>query len=400
TFGMLYWLLPRLFQTQLWSTKAASMHFWLSTIGILLYIVPIYVAGLTQGLMWRAMDETGQLVYPDFVETISAVAPMWWLRVFGGALYVGGTLLMAVNYVMTWKGRPATYKTPTYQAPKLKPIADYRDPEGDSELKAAPVLDLARKVDVWSKMGWHRRWERLPLRFTVLTTLAVVTASLFEMVPTFLIRSNVPTIASVQPYTPLELAGRDIFVAEGCYNCHSQMIRPMVAETKRYGEYSKPGESVYDHPFQWGSRRIGPDLAREGGKQSSLWHYLHLENPQAVNEQSVMPAYEHLLDTPIDFNKVTDRVWAAHMLGAPYDDELTDAPELARRQAEVVAADIVSQGGPIRRGDVMTLDSQAVALIAYLQRIGIDLFEPAPAVEPIPDVEESVAQAEVTSTTR
>ena len=385
TFGMLYWLTPRLFQTKLWSTKAASLHFWIATIGILLYIVPIYVAGLTQGLMWRSMDETGQLVYPDFVETISYVAPMWWLRVLGGALFVGGVILMAVNYVMTWMTRPSKYDVPVYQAPKLEKIADYKEPRPESHLKSAPVLDLARGVDSWSQMTWHRRWERLPVRFTVLTTLAVVIASLFEIIPTFLIRSNVPTISTVKPYTPLELAGRDIYVAEGCYNCHSQMIRPMVAETKRYGEYSKAGEFIYDHPFQWGSRRIGPDLAREGGKQSSLWHWRHFENPQAINEDSVMPPFEHLLETAIDFDKVTDRVWAAQKLGAEYDFDLDESPELARIQAEQIAADIVSQGGPVRVGEVMALESQAVALIAYLQRIGVDIF--APPVEAATDTE-------------
>jgi len=385
TFGMLYWLTPRLFQTKLWSTKAASLHFWIATIGILLYIVPIYVAGLAQGLMWRSMDETGQLVYPDFVETISSILPMWWLRVLGGALFVGGVILMVVNYVMTWLTRPSKYDVPVYQAPKLEKIADYKEPRPESQLNSAPVLDLARGVDSWSQMTWHRRWERLPVRFTVLTTLAVVIASLFEIIPTFLIRSNVPTISSVKPYTPLELAGRDIYVAEGCYNCHSQMIRPMVAETKRYGEYSKAGEFIYDHPFQWGSRRIGPDLAREGGKQSSLWHWRHFENPQALNEASVMPPFEHLLETKIDFGKVTDRVWAAQKLGADYDFDLEEAPELARIQAEQIAADIVSQGGPVRVGDVMALESQAVALIAYLQRIGVDIF--APPAEAAADTE-------------
>jgi cytochrome c oxidase cbb3-type subunit I/II len=197
-----------------------------------------------------------------------------------------------------------------------------------------------------------------------------------------LIRSNVPTIATVKPYTPLELAGRDIYVSEGCYNCHSQMIRPMVAETKRYGEYSKAGEFIYDRPFQWGSRRIGPDLAREGGKQSSLWHWRHLERPQDFEEKSPMPSFAHLLDTPIDFDKVTDRVRAARMLGAPYDEQTVEnAPAVARQQAEQIAADIVSQGGSIRRGDLMTLDSQAVALIAYLQRLGTDIFAP-PEPEP------------------
>jgi cytochrome c oxidase cbb3-type subunit I/II len=228
----------------------------------------------------------------------------------------------------------------------------------------------------------------LPVRFTVLTTLAVIVASLFEIIPTFLIRSNIPTIASVRPYTPLELAGRDIYVSEGCYNCHSQMIRPMVAETKRYGEYSKPGEFVYDRPFQWGSRRIGPDLAREGGnKQTSLWHWQHLDDPSLLVEGSVMPAYTHLLSTSLDFDKIADRVHAAHKLGAPYDRELTESAEMARQQAERIAADIVSQGGTVRRGDVMTFDSQAVALIAYLQRLGTDLTAPvtppaAPAEAP------------------
>ena len=390
TFGMLYWLAPRLFQTKLWSIKLASLHFWIGTLGILLYIVPIYIAGLTQGLMWRAMDETGQLVYPDFVETIAAVFPMWWLRVLGGLLFVGGIVLMAINYFMTWLSRPAVYEVPEYQAAPLSKEEPPREKPTPSKLEDAPVLGFARWIEGWQQMVWHRQWERLPMKFTLLTTAAVIIASLFEIIPTFLIRGNVPTIASVQPYTPLELAGRDIYVSEGCYNCHSQMIRAMVSETKRYGEYSKPGEFIYDHPFQWGSRRIGPDLARQGGKNSSLWHWLHLENPQSVNDDSVMPSYVHLLDTKIDFKKITDRVLAAHMLGAHYDEELTNAPEMAQKQAERIAADIVSQGGPAKRGDVMTLESQAVALIAYLQRVGVDLFATPPQEgEPTKDTEKT-----------
>ncbi|MFG0263007.1 MAG: cytochrome-c oxidase, cbb3-type subunit I, partial [Novipirellula sp. JB048] len=373
-FGMLYWLLPRLFQTKLWSLKAASAHFWISTIGILLYIVPIYAAGLMQGLMWRAMDETGNLVYPDFIETIQSILPLWWLRVLGGALYVAGLILMGVNWFMTWTSRPKTYDVPVYHTPRLSPEAPEEPVDTSSDLDDVAVLEAAKKLDVFAKMGWHRRWERLPVRFTVLTTLAVVIASLFEIIPTFLIRSNVPTIATVKPYTPLELAGRDIYVAEGCYNCHSQMIRPFVAETKRYGEYSKAGEFIYDRPFQWGSRRIGPDLAREGGRQSSLWHWLHFEDPEQVSPGSVMPSYVHLLDTKLNFDQIADRVWAAQMLGAPYDFDLSEAADLARQQAEVLAADVVSQGGPVKRGEVMTFDSQAIALIAYLQRIGTDIF--------------------------
>ncbi|MEM9826432.1 MAG: cytochrome-c oxidase, cbb3-type subunit I [Planctomycetota bacterium] len=379
SFGMLYWLAPRLFQTRLWSQKLASAHFWIGTIGILLYIVPIYIAGLTQGLMWREMDETGQLKYPDFVEVMPYVLPMWWIRVLAGTLFVGGVVLMVINYFMTWLSRPAEYQEPVFQAPALEKKTLPREQPKPTSLDNAPVLGFGKWFAGWQQMAWHRQWERLPVKFTVLVTVAVVVASLFEIIPTFLIRGNVPTIASVQPYTPLELAGRDIYVAEGCYNCHSQMVRPMVAETKRYGEYSKPGEFVYDHPFQWGSRRIGPDLARQGGKYSSYWHWTHLDNPQAVNEASVMPSFKHLLETEIDFKKVTDRVIAAHRLGAPYDEELENAPEMARLQAEAIAADIVSQGAPVSRNGVMVLDSQGVALIAYLQRLGVDYFKPAPA---------------------
>jgi len=403
TFGMIYWLLPRLYQTSLWSKKLAEWHFWLGTIAILLYIVPIYVAGLTQGLMWRAMDETGRLMYPDFIEAVRASIPLWWLRILGGAMFVTGIIMMVLNQVMTWANRPDVYEVPVYSARRLAPmpstVTAIDTPSPVSELKNAPVLDFAKNLDSWSNMSWHRRWERLPLRFTVLVVVAVVVASLFEIIPTFLIRSNIPTISTVKPYTPLELAGRDIYVSEGCYNCHSQMIRPIVAETKRYGEYSKPGEFVYDHPFQWGSRRIGPDLAREGGKQSSLWHWLHFENPQQIVDGSVMPSFIHLLETPLDFKKITDRVWAANKLGAPYDRELSEAPEMAKKQAEEIAAQIVSQGGPVMRTienneTLMTMDTQAVALIAYLQRVGVDLFKPADSPAAATATEPSPAPAE------
>ncbi len=377
TFGMLYWLLPRLFQTKMWSDKLVSLHFWTGTLGILLYIIPIYAAGLMQGLMWRAMDETGHLAYPDFIETIQSVVPLWWLRVGGGLLYVSGVVMLCINALMTWMNRPAVYDVPVYSAPKAgQGIQRPADPAPKSNLAGAPVLDMAKKVDTFGQMSWHRRWERLPVRFTILTTLAVVIATLFELVPTFLIRTNVPTIATVKPYTPLELAGRHIFVSEGCYNCHSQMIRPIVAETKRYGEYSKPGEFIYDRPFQWGSRRIGPDLAREGGKQSSFWHWTHFENPSLVSPGSVMPSYEHLLTADLKFGAIEPHVRAAAFLGAPYtDEELANVEKLARRQAEEVAADIVQQGGPAAMHE-----KQAIALIAYLQRVGTDLFateEPA-----------------------
>ena len=379
TFGMLYWLLPRIFQTKLWSTKLATWHFWVGTLGILLYIIPIYVAGLTQGLMWRAFTTEGNLAYPDFVETVNAIVPMWWTRVGGGALYIVGIGLMAVNYFMTWRSRPDVYEVPVIQAAPLSKDFENDPPVPESRLKGKPVLGVAHKLDVWEQARWHRVWERLPIRFTVWVTIAVVLASALELVPTFLIRSNVPTIASVKPYTPLELAGRDIYVAEGCYNCHSQQIRPLFAETERYGDYSKAGEGIYDRPFQWGSRRIGPDLAREGGRQNHLWHFEHLREPSAMVNGSVMPAYPHLVNSKLNLKTLSARVQAAAYLGAPYERELTDSVEMAQEQARQIAWELAQQGGPTTvkssSGTPIALEeTRVIALIAYLQRLGTDLY--------------------------
>jgi cytochrome c oxidase cbb3-type subunit I/II len=391
TFGMLYWLLPRIFQTKLWSNSLMSLHFWIGTLGILLYIIPIYAAGLMQGLMWRGIDESGQLMYPDFIETTQKIIPLWWLRVLGGGLYVAGVVMLAINALMTWMTRPTKYEDPVHTAPRLSKQYVEHSVKPISELQGAPVLELGKKLDVWGKMAWHRQWERLPVKFTILTTAAVVIATLFEVIPTFLIRSNVPTIASVKPYTPLELAGRQIYIYEGCYNCHSQQIRPLVAETKRYGEYSKPGEFIYDRPFQWGSRRIGPDLAREGGRQSSFWHWTHFENPDVVSEGSVMPSYEHLLEEDLNFKAIGPLVWTAKQLGAPYsDEELQNFEELARRQSEVINAEIVQQGGPAG-----VYDKKAIALIAYLQRLGTDISKPA---DPVPSSAEEPVEGDPAET--
>ncbi len=353
-FGMVYWLLPRLFQTPLWSRRLAETHFWVGTVGILLYIVPIYAAGLTQGLMWRAFEDSGRLAYPDFVETVIRLKPMYWARAAGGSLYVAGMVLALVNYAMTWRARPARYAEPVQQAPALA--------VGGPALAPAPAGGFRN-------VAWHRRWEGLPLTFTVWVAVAVVVASLFEILPLFLIKSNVPTIASVQPYTPLELHGRDVYIAEGCNNCHSQMIRPIRSETVRYGEYSKAGEFVYDHPFLWGSRRIGPDLHRIGGRYPDLWHVRHMADPRSTTPQSIMPAYPWLARTPIDFAAIQRGVAAQVTLGVPYSPaEVAGAGAAAREQAGRIAASIEQQGGPAGLEG-----QQIVALIAYLQRLGTDI---------------------------
>lgn len=382
TFGMIYWLAPRLFQTKLYSLKLASAHFWTATIGILVYILPLYVAGIVQGLMWGGMTSTGQLAYPDFVETTQAIIPMYYLRAIGGSLYIVGTLLGCYNFYKTWQSRPAEYEVPVYEAPALRDVAIERELRPKSDLQG--VTEYAKTLDVWTSFWWHRVWERMPVKFTFFTILAVAVASLAELIPTFVIRSNVPTIASVTPYTPLELAGRDIYVSEGCYNCHSQMIRPTVAETRRYGDFSKPGESVYDHPFQWGSRRIGPDLAREGGKQSHVWHVLHFRNPATFNQGSIMPAYPWLMEKEIDFESVPLRIAAMQTLGVPYPqytgNDRDNARYDAEAQAKQIAAEFVSQNEnqPYQNMSGKTYDlsdKQVIALIAYLQRLGTDLFK-------------------------
>ncbi|MEP6763596.1 MAG: cytochrome-c oxidase, cbb3-type subunit I [Gemmatimonadaceae bacterium] len=358
TFGMVYWLLPRLFQTEIYSKRAMELHFWIASVGIVLYVTAIYSAGLTQGLMWRAFDETGRLAYPDFVETVAKLLPMYWMRAVGGSLYLVGMFIFGWNILMTWKRRPAVYDVPVFEAAAL------------SRGYSAPK-DVQLPAGVWARFthaAWHRRWERMPMLFSALTLLAVVVASLFEILPTFLIKSNVPTIASVKPYTPLELAGRDIYIAEGCFNCHSQMIRPFRYETERFGEYSKPGESVYDHPFLWGSRRIGPDLAREGGKYPDLWHVRHFENPRAVTAKSIMPAYAQFLTKRLDFGGIQRRVDAMAMLGVPYGDAINKAEAMARTQAQSIANAVVQQGGP--KG---LEDKQMIAIVAYMQRLGQDI---------------------------
>ncbi|MFO0569860.1 MAG: cytochrome-c oxidase, cbb3-type subunit I [Polyangiaceae bacterium] len=356
TFGLAYWLAPKLFQTELWNKKLANLHFWLGTLGILLYIVPIYAAGVTQGLMWRAFDETGRLAYPDFVETLVRLIPMYWVRVAGGTLFVVGAVLALVNIIMTWKARPAKYEDPEHEAPAL------------GEYTVAEPKPTGSILAYIARADFHRAWERKVLKFSVLVGLSVIVASLFEMIPTFLIRSNVPTISSVTPYTPLELAGRDIYLGEGCYNCHSQMVRPIRAETERYGEYSKPGEFVYDHPYQWGSRRIGPDLHRVGGKYPHLWHVRHMEDPRSTTPQSLMPTYAWLLKEDTDFAGIQKRVDVMAMLGVPYGDAVNKAEGMAREQAKQIAAEIQTQGGP------EGLESKKiVALVAYLQRLGTDI---------------------------
>ena len=377
TFGMLYWMMPRLFQTKLYSKKLCAAHFWIGTIGMVLYVLAIYAAGITQGLMWRAFDVNGRLSYPDFIETVTILIPMYWIRVVGGLLYLTGAILGLYNMFMTWRTRPEKYEEVVHYAPALS--KNYAgDPPAKSRLGANTKLGNAG--DKFLQGNWHRSLERKPVKFTLWVLVAVAIGGIVEAVPMFMVSSNIPTITTVKPYTPLELAGRDIYVAEGCYNCHSQMIRPFLWETMRYGEYSKPGEFVYDHPFQWGSRRIGPDLAREGGLRTHLWHYRHFKNPADISENSIMPRYPWLLKNTVNFDEIRGRVDSMALLGVPYGELLLEGKtvEHAKGQALEIAMELEAQGGP---EFTETWDKKVIALIAYLQRMGTDISKTPPPVE-------------------
>jgi len=330
-------------------------------------------AGITQGVMWRAFDDAGALAYPDFVETVTQLMPMYWIRAIGGTLFFVSALLGVINFIMTFRSRPRRLEVVTYSAPALK--KNYVD-QPHEKSKLDQVVKLGKGVDEFSQLNWHRKWERFPVRFTIFVTVAITVASAFELVPMFTIRANVPRIATVAPYTPLELEGRDVYLAEGCYNCHSQMVRPIHAEVERYGEYSKPGEFIYDRPFQWGSRRIGPDLHRVGGKYSHDWHVRHLLDPEELVSGSIMPTYPHLLDQPIDYDGLSRKLWALRVIGTPYtDEEVENAAELARAQAAQINRELIEQGGFTDVGD-----TKVIALVAYLQRLGVDINKSPEAV--------------------
>ena len=325
--------------------RMANFHFWISTIGIVFYAIPMYWGGITQSLMWKQFTAQGALLYPNFLDTVTQIIPMYIIRSVGGTLYLTGFLVMAYNMIKTM--RSGTF-IPAEQA-------------------SAPSLKSAM-LHV-EKSGYkHRILERKPLVFTALTLVAVLIGGVIEFVPVAMVRSNIPTIASVKPYTPLELEGRDLYIREGCNNCHSQMIRPFRSETERYGEYSKAGEFVYDHPFLWGSKRTGPDLHRVGGKYNHAWHYQHMKDPRITSPGSIMPAYPWLFENNLDTSLTTKKIRALSKIGVDY-------PQFYDKKA---LTDLNIQAGQISdalKKDNMPVapEKEIVAMIAYLQRLGIDI---------------------------
>jgi len=341
-FAICYWLFPRMWQTKLYSPKLANTHFWLGTLGIIIYAVPLYIAALVQGLMWKEFTPEGILQYPNFLTTVTQILPMYMLRAVGGTLYLIGTFIMIYNLYKT-------AQSGTFLA---------NEPAEAPALEKAPV----------TTGGWHYVLESKPMLMTILATIAVMIGGLVEIIPTFLIQSNIPTIASVKPYTPLELEGRDIYIREGCVGCHSQMIRPFRSEVERYGEYSKAGEFVYDHPFLWGSKRTGPDLHRQGGKYGDDWHYNHMLDPTSTSPGSIMPPYPWLMTTDLDKSLTPTKINVMRKLGVPYPagfekEALADMD----RQASKIVDNLAK--GKIKANK----DREIIALIAYLQRLGTDI---------------------------
>jgi cytochrome c oxidase cbb3-type subunit I/II len=362
TFGMIYWLIPRLWKTELYSKSLANAHFWLGTVGILLYVISMYSSGITQGLMWRAFDETGRLLYPDFIETVVKIVPMYWVRLIGGTMYLVGVLLSVYNLLMSVSRAPKNLEDPEVLAPPM--VSAVRAGQ-----KAKTYDEALNGLESQAKGGWHRVLEAAPIAFTVVTVVSISVGGLVEIIPMLLVKSNIPTIASVKPYTPLELEGRDIYIREGCVGCHSQMVRPFRQEIERYGEYSKPGEGVYDHNFLWGSKRTGPDLARLGGKYPHLWHVRHMEDPRSTSPKSIMPKYDWLLEEELDLSLTNKKLEAQAMLGVPYSlKEIESGDALAKDQAALIAAEIKAQGGPEGLEG-----KEIVAMVAYLQRLGVDI---------------------------
>jgi cytochrome c oxidase cbb3-type subunit I/II len=347
TFGMLYWLMPRIYNTKLHSVKMANAHFWLATTGMLFFAIPLYFAGITQSLMWKQFTPEGYLAYPNFIETVVQILPMYHLRAVGGLLYLTGFVLMIINLTKT-ANKGSFLPTESDEAPALE--------------------DQNHGID-----KGHRKIEGKPVMFTILALIAILIGGIVEFIPMFMVKSNVPTISSVQPYTPLELHGRDLYLREGCYNCHSQMIRPFRSEVERYGEYTKAGETVYDHPFQFGSKRTGPDLAREGVVGGPIykpdsWHYNHFLEPQKLVAQSIMPPYPWLIKRDLDISSTPKKIRVMQALGVPYPEGYDEiANDDLMKQANEIA-----QG--LRDGGIeVEATKEVIAMIAYMQRLGTDI---------------------------
>ena len=396
--GMIYWLIPRLWNKPLYSTSLANLHFWLGTFGILLYVSAMWTSGVTQGVMLNATTEGGTLLaYPNFIDTLATIRPMMLMRVVGGGMYLIGWIMLGYNLYRTVRGaQPVNGQIEVFvEQPAENSALGVR-----GTFLNAPVVfsglgticafswlfggDVLRLVGLFGTIlsvilgfvhfearskGWGDWYDKLLVNcapFTVLTFLAVVIGGLIQIIPTMILNKAANVEDRIQvPHTPLELAGRDIYVREGCYNCHSQMIRTLASDVLRYGDYSRLGESIYDHPFQWGSKRTGPDLARVGGKYPNLWHFRHMEDPRSISAGSNMPNYPWLNKNKTDVAALDSKIAVMRQLGVPYPNwSMQEIVAQVDAQASGITADL-------RGNDAYTApDREIVALIAYLQKLG------------------------------
>ncbi len=345
TFGVLYWLIPKMYNTNIYSVKLANNHFWIGTLGILFYAIPLYWAGWTQALMWKQFTPDGFLQYGNFLETVTQIIPMYAMRALGGSMYLIGVFIMVYNL---WK----TAKQGSFVA--------YEAAEAP-----ARVVHTAHKGEYW-----HKWIERRPIQMLIASAVLILIGGMVEIFPMLLVDNNVPKIESVRPYTPLELEGRDIYIREGCLGCHSQMIRPFRSETERYGDYSKSGEFIYDRPFLWGSKRTGPDLHRQGGKYPDSWHYNHMLEPTSMSPGSIMPAYPWLIKDDLKTSLTAAKIRALQKLGTPYPEGYDEiALDDLQKQAAIITASLEKDG--IKQEGLA--QKEIIAMIAYLQRLGTDI---------------------------
>jgi cytochrome c oxidase cbb3-type subunit I/II len=396
--GMFYWLVPRLWNRPLHSQSLANLHFWIGLTGILLYVAAMWASGITQGLMLNATAEGGTILkYPNFLETVNAIRPLMLLRVAGGALYLGGMVLMAYNIWRSIAGAQAVNGTmEVYVEPReagenlgvrgtllnapvvfttlaLLAVFIWMFTSGWLNILGlvATIMAVLLAIGHFQTRGtsWGEWYDKLlvnALPFTVLTFLSVAVGGLIQIIPMLTIDRRLQTEDRVaEVYTPLELAGRDIYVREGCYVCHSQMIRTLVPDVMRYGEYSRLGESIWDHPYQWGSKRNGPDLARVGGKYNDAWHFDHMRDPRSISTGSNMPSYYWLHERNTDYAALPAKIRVQRTLGVPFPSWSPGMIDtLAREQARQIAKDLRDQGRYVDP------DKEIVALISYLQCLG------------------------------
>ena len=408
--ALLYWLAPRLWGAPLRSVAAAHAHFYLAVLGLVLYVAAMWIAGATQGVMWRDQTAAGGLTH-HFLETVAALDLSYWGRLVGGALYLVGFLLLGWNVLATrragvvagahadeaWQDPGPPGRPPPGQAVRLllswpvafvasiaalvlgaalvNPLAAF------GMLLIAVCLGLAgvaasAAARAERPITWHQRLEGSGRALGLLVVIAVLAGPALQVVPL-----AVRGAAGGQPPAPLgalELEGQAVYLREGCATCHTQMIRPFLWEVARYGEVSTAADSAHDHPSLWGSRRVGPDLARIGGRTSNLWHYQHLMDPRSSALRSTMPSYRHLAGERIDLGRTADRMRALRSLGVPYGEaDIAGAERSARAQAGAIAAELRAAGAAIEP------DSRMVALIAYLQRLGQEA--PPPPTAPPPE---------------